>query len=285
MTGAEAITGIDHLLVGVRDLEAARRTWEKLGFTMTPRGRHIGWGTANYCAMFARDYIELLGILDPKQFTNNLDRFLEHGEGLMGLAFATSDAEAAARVLRQHGFEIEGPSDLARLLELPDGDVKPAFRVAHLAASATPGIPAFICQHLTPELVWQKPWLKHPNGALRIVAMTAVVAAPDNSARAYGELFGDQRITIDEGAVSVDTGGALIRLVTAERLRREQPGAVPQPEARAPWLAAMRLAVAERAATAAYLAGAAVPYHQDSQGILRIDPRETCGVLLELAES
>lgn len=52
MTGA--LAGIDHVLVGVHDLEAARRTYRHLGFTVSPRGRHIGWGTANYCVMFAQ---------------------------------------------------------------------------------------------------------------------------------------------------------------------------------------------------------------------------------------
>ena len=75
------IAGIDHLLVGVRDLESAARQWRRLGFQLTPRGRHIGWGTANYCIMFQDDYLELLGIVDPAQFTNNLDRFLATREG------------------------------------------------------------------------------------------------------------------------------------------------------------------------------------------------------------
>ena len=55
------IAGIDHVIVGVRDLEHARMGWTRLGFTLTPRGRHLGQGTANYCIMFARDYLELLG--------------------------------------------------------------------------------------------------------------------------------------------------------------------------------------------------------------------------------
>lgn len=54
--GASAIAGLDHALVGVRDLEAARASWGKLGLKITPRGRHIGWGTANYCIMFERGY-------------------------------------------------------------------------------------------------------------------------------------------------------------------------------------------------------------------------------------
>jgi len=59
------IAGIDHVIVGVRDLERARVGWTRLGFTLSPRGRHIGQGTANYCIMFASDYVELLGIVDP----------------------------------------------------------------------------------------------------------------------------------------------------------------------------------------------------------------------------
>ena len=70
------LDGIDHVLIGVRDLEAARAQYARLGFNSTPRGRHVGWGTANYCIMFERDYLELLGIVDPAQFTNQLDRFL-----------------------------------------------------------------------------------------------------------------------------------------------------------------------------------------------------------------
>jgi len=54
---AHGILGIDHTLVGVADLDQAGMAWTRLGFTLSPRGRHIGWGTANYCVMFARDYI------------------------------------------------------------------------------------------------------------------------------------------------------------------------------------------------------------------------------------
>jgi catechol 2,3-dioxygenase-like lactoylglutathione lyase family enzyme len=120
---APALSGIDHTLIGVRDLEAARERWARLGFTVTPRGRHIGWGTANYCIMLERGYIELLGILDPAQFTNNLDKFLETREGLMGLAFASDDPAATKTRLEALGLHPDGPKDLKRYLELPEGDV------------------------------------------------------------------------------------------------------------------------------------------------------------------
>ncbi len=47
------LAGIDHVVIGVRDLERARMGWTRLGFTLTPRGCHLGQGTANYCVMFA----------------------------------------------------------------------------------------------------------------------------------------------------------------------------------------------------------------------------------------
>ena len=126
------ITGIDHTLVGVRDLEAARAAWARLGFTVTPRGRHIGWGTGNYCVMLEEGYVELLGIVDPGQFSNNLDKLLEKREGLLGLAFATPDANACRDALEAAGLKPDGPKQLKRDLELPTGTVTPEFRLVFL---------------------------------------------------------------------------------------------------------------------------------------------------------
>jgi len=149
------ITGIDHTLVGVRDLETARATWTRLGFTVTPRGRHIGWGTGNYCVMLAEGYVELLGIVDPSQFSNNLDKLLEKREGLLGLAFATPDANACRDALEAAGLKPDGPKQLKRDLELPTGTVTPEFRLVFLPPESTPEVSAFVTHHLTPELVRQ----------------------------------------------------------------------------------------------------------------------------------
>ena len=70
------IAGIDHVIIGVRDLERARMGWTRLGFTLTPRGRHLGQQTANYCIMFARDYLELLGFVARDDYAHRLEAFL-----------------------------------------------------------------------------------------------------------------------------------------------------------------------------------------------------------------
>ena len=276
-----AITGFDHVLVGVRDLEVARQTYAHLGFTLSPRGRHIGWGTANYCAMLKRGYIELLGIVDPAQFTNNLDKFLEGGEGLLGLAFASGDVEAAAQDLRARGIETQGPNALSRKLELPEGDLEPAFRNLYLGPEESAGIRAFLCQHLTPELVWQEPWLTHANGAQGLVSLTASVADPGAAAVAFGTLLGPEAVSAGHGMVEVATGAGTLRLCAAEALHDLFPGLANLPERPAPFLAGFRVAVADIARTAEYLGGAEVPFLRDGDSLLRLDPRQTHGLVLE----
>ena len=282
---ARPIRGIDHVLVGVRGLESAHDAYRRLGFTLSPRGRHIGWGTANYCVMFPRDYIELLGIIDPAQFTNNLNRFLETREGLLGLAFASDDVSMAARALHRAGIVPGDMRDLKRVLEDPEGEVWPRFKLLHLPPEATPGTSAFVCQHLTPELVWQPGWTEHANGALGLIAMTSVVKDPSALAIPYAELFGFDRVRAGDGVVEVDCGGTWLRFTTAEMLGRLHPGLIGAPRLPTPWLAALRIEVADLARAATLLERAALPVHWDGKQVLRLPPAAACGVLLEFSEA
>ncbi len=170
------IAGIDHALIGVADLEQARASFERLGFTTSPRGRHIGWGTGNYTIMFEHDYVELLGVIDPTQYIHGLDKFLETGEGTAqcgagdeGCAWVTS-VVVAARVSM-----LSAPENLQRLLEGQDGDETLQFKNIHLPSDLTPGLKTFACQHLTPEKLRRPAWLSHPNGANGITEVTIVM--------------------------------------------------------------------------------------------------------------
>jgi len=280
-----AIAGIDHLIVGVRDLEAARRAFAHLGFVVSPRGRHIGWATANYCIMFPGDYVELLGIADPAQFTNNLDRFLATREGLMSLAYASDDAAAVAENLRGRGISADGPKDLKRYLELPGGTVQPAFRLTHLPADVSPAAPSFVCQHLNRPMVWQERWLVHENGARGVLSVTGVVADPGEAAIAYATLFGQAAVSAGDGYVEIDVGGASLRLTTPGGLSRLYPGLPGIPDHSPPWLCGMRLAVDNLVTTADALDARGAPYMRDGQELLRLPPEAACGVVVEFAES
>lgn len=241
-----AIEGIDHVLVAVRDLEAARERWQKLGFTLTPRGRHIGWGTANYCIMFERGYVELIGIVDAAQFTNNLDAFLAEREGLLGLAFASGDSARTHAALAAAGLHPEGPKDLRRALELPEGEVMPAFSLVFLPPEETPGFSAFFCQHLTPELLRRPEWLRHDNGARALTAVTVVADEPAALARGWAPVFGEHAVQVDgRGGAVIDTGCGEIRFLDYLALRRRYPKAT-LPIVKPPWLAAISIDAAGR---------------------------------------
>jgi hypothetical protein len=281
---AEAITGIDHTLVGVRDLEAARATWQTLGFTLTPRGRHMGWGTGNYCIMLESGYIELLGVVDPSQFLNNLDGFLKKREGLMGLAFGTDNPAQCAEDLKESGVVFEGPKGLKRKLELPEGEVLPAFELLYLDRDATPGINAFITHHLTPELIRRPEWLRHANRAKRLRSVTVVVEDPVRTVIGYLPLFGPDRIQVSDAMTVVDTGAGRIRFVTSKSLRMLYDALLPLPEHETPWVAAMKIEVADKARCRDFLKERHIPVEKTGKGCL-VPPEVANGCIIEFVEA
>jgi hypothetical protein len=58
---------IDHVVVAVRDLEQAARSYQALGFTLTPRAMHDDrMGTSNRLTQFAaKNFVELLEVDRP----------------------------------------------------------------------------------------------------------------------------------------------------------------------------------------------------------------------------
>jgi len=273
---SNGIAGIDHIIIGVRDLEAARSSWSRLGFTLTPRGRHIGQGTANYCIMFGRDYLELLGFVERDEHAHRLETFLAQREGAMSVAFAPArDAESTAAFLASRGLHPSAPRALGRALELPEGAVMPRFSLLNLPPEETPALDCFICGHLTPELVRHPDWLAHPNGVTGIKAVHLVADNPHALAPAYRRLCGDDRISEKGHGIEVDTGRN--RLVFS-RLSLSAGEAPP------PAITALELSVEDRAATAAYLKTAGIAFMELPDGRLAVSAAEASGTSLLLTE-
>jgi catechol 2,3-dioxygenase-like lactoylglutathione lyase family enzyme len=280
---ADTITGIDHTLVGVKDLEAARELWQTLGFTVTPRGRHIGWGTGNYCIMFESGYIELLGVVQPKEFLNGLDVFLQSREGLMGLAFGTDDAKRLQAALTEAGIAADGPKDLKRKLELPEGEALPAFSLLFPDKKALPDLNAFVTQHLTPDIIRRKEWLRHANRARRLVSVTVVAADPAQTALGYLPIFGPERIKVSDAMTVVDSGAGAIRFVTPGGLRILYEALLPLPDFAPPWIAAMKIEVADKNRCRDFLKDRNVPVEKTGKGCL-VPPEIANGCILEFVQ-
>lgn len=274
-----AIRGIDHPVIAVRDMDGSRERFQRLGFTVPPRGSHIQWGTGNWCLMFPDDYLELRGIVDPGRYTHNLDKFLAVREGLMGIAFAPESADETYRLAHEAGLNPAPPRELTRNFEHPEGFTKPSFRLVFLNESKTPELMASLaCQHLTPELIRRPEWLTHPNGVTGIAAMTSVVKDPESVVTAQSALFGVGNVSRDGGDVAVRVGPtatvAFMSPASAERRGEALPGV------KLPYLSSVTLRVEDTGRTADLLKRNGVSFEKTPGGGLRIGPEEACGTIL-----
>ena len=144
---------IDHVLVGVRDLDAAVPVYETLlGRSAGLRGHHPDYGTGNAIFQLENSYLELVAPEGEGAFADALRARLEAGgEGIVGLALGTNDAAALSAEWRAQGLrastprpgEGHGPGGVRRWrnVDVPAEDVAGLFLFAieHLSdASSRP---------------------------------------------------------------------------------------------------------------------------------------------------
>lgn len=285
MVATKWMTGIDHPVIAIRDMTAAHAAFERLGFTIPPRGSHIEWGTGNWCIMFPRDYLELRGIV-KEGHTHNLQEFLQRrGEGLMGLAFGTEDAEASREALLERGCHPQPVRGLTRNFELPDGWLQPRFSLCFLDERETAGLMSVVCcQHLTPELLRRPEWLKHPNRAIGVRSLTGIVADIDLAAETHQRLFSASAIDRTAERLVIDTGHGHINLGTAAEVCRQYPECKSMRTGDQDRLAVVTLESGDLKETAKTLRSAGVAFRETSEGTIAVPPQEACGLVIEFAE-
>lgn len=273
------VIGLDHCIIAVQDLEAARQDYERLGFTTAPLGDHQNRATANHCIMFPETYLELLGINEPENPDGGLrDKLASRGEGLHRLALGTPDADAVKAKVEALGVRTEGPADLARPSKEPEGMVK--FRNLQLDARDLAGIPVFMCGHKTPELMRNDRLVTHANGAYRFAGITAVVDDPTAAATALAKLFGKDSITKTPYGAEIDTGRGFIRLATDGGIGRAHPNLATHPARERPIWHVLTIGVQDLDRTAALLAKNGVPAVR-AGAALRVGPAHARGLVLE----
>lgn len=279
---ANGITGIDHPVCGVRDLDAAKATFEKLGFALSHRRQFKSWGNANHAVIFPYDFIELLGIVDAAKFTTpGLKEYLADGEGIMGVTLTTSDVTAARAKLESNGF---GPSELQETaidLLLPEGALAQRFRWIKLDVAQTPDMYFMLMQPLTPENRAPKPeYLQHANTATGIKSLTVLVDDPAKLRPVYEKLFGTHDRVGRADQADIFTGHGSFRFVTADAFTRLHPGVAMPVAHKPPFIGAITLTARDVGTAAAHLRKAGVPF-VEKDGVLRIAPDHACGMVLE----
>lgn len=277
------IIGLDHVIIGVKDLEGAREDYNRLGFVNAPLGDHQGRATANYCLMFPDTYLELLGVNQPDLDSGSLVENLERrGEGLQRVALGTPDADAAKEQLGKHGVRTEDVRDLARPSKEPEGVVR--FRNLFIPADETAGLLLFLCGHKTPELMRTPAWMEHPNGARSFAGATAIVDDVDATLAALARLFGEQYVLRTSYGAEIQTDRGTISVTKRDTFEGRHPGAA-TPDLPLPAWHALDIGVADVTATAKYLEEAGIPVERPAKGIVRVGPDHARGVLMEFVQA
>jgi catechol 2,3-dioxygenase-like lactoylglutathione lyase family enzyme len=281
---------IDHLVLCVRDLEAARATYRRLGFTLTPPARHP-WGTGNSLVQLQGNFLELLSIAEPEKieppspgqfsFGSFSRSFLEKREGMAMLVFATSDARADQAEFAARGLRTYAPFDFSRRARLPDGsEVTVAFSLAFATDPRMPEAAFFTCQQHAPQYFWKPEYQRQANGARRVVEV--VMAAPDPAGLAdfFGMLVEPSAITRQEGQLSVALEGGTLLILDPPRLAARFPRLPLAHLPQTPCFVGYSIGVADLPGVAATLQQNNVAF-VTTAGRLRIDAERAFGVVIE----
>jgi hypothetical protein len=284
---------IDHLVLCVRDLDAARRVYERLGFTLTPKALHP-FGTANSLVQLDGNFLELLAIADRGlikpagsgefAFAAFNERFLAAREGMSMLVFASGDARRDQRDFAAAGLDTYVPFDFSRQAVLPDGNaVTVGFSLAFVTEKRMPDAAFFVCQQHAPQYFWKPEYQSHRNGALAVDEVVMMAPEPPVFAKFFARLQPDGTIERSDGRLTVATPGGAVTLLDPAAFAARFPAAGGAPR-ETPHFAAYRLRVSDLTATEMLLRanGFAVRRHGAT---IQLGPAEMFGVVLEFAEA
>ena len=286
--------GIDHLVLAVRDLDAAHGFYTRLGFTLTPRALHP-WGTANHLVQLEGSFLELLGVADrakiapatPGAFgfgVYNRD-FLARREGMSMLVFESRDARADRDEFAAKRLSDFTVFDFERQAKLPDGgDARVAFSLAFVADPKMPEAAFFVCQQHAPKYFWNAEYQRHANGA-RAVA-EAVLRADDPPALAdfFARLQGENAVRRSGDGLRVTTARGTVAAITPLAFATRFPGARIANAPTTPHFAAYRIAVMDVDAAVAHLRANGVA-HRLAAGVVQVMPEQAFGVGIEFVEA
>lgn len=282
---------IDHLVLCVRDLEAAREAYRCFGFTLTPPARHP-WGTMNSLVQLQGNFLEILAVAEPAKieapapgrfsFGAFNEAFLRKREGMSMLAFASTDARRDQAEFVARGLPTYEPFDFSRQASLPDGSTATvSFSLAFTGDPRMPEAGFFVCQQHAPRYFWKPEYQRHANTALGVVEIVMMANDPAGLADFFRKLVKPDAVSAGEGALSVATERGRISLLDATRLAERFSGTRLRDVLRKPYFAGFSIAVADLAAAERELVENGVVFER-ARDRLQIGTEHAFGAVIEL---
>ena len=170
---------IDHLVIAVRDLDAAGRFYERLGFQVGARNRHP-WGTENRLVQFRASFLELIAVGEDAAMSTP---WRAPSASALSCAIISTGAKvwpcwcSTARMRRptRRCFAREGIGDFEPFFferQRPQAgrqrNRRSRLRWLSPVHPNAPRAGFFVCQQHFPENFWNAAFQRHPNGATRI---------------------------------------------------------------------------------------------------------------------
>lgn len=198
------LTGIDHIVVVVDELDTAIRDYTDLGFSVVRGGRHPH-GTHNALVGFSDgSYLELLAFYEPTP-QQRWWPTLQRGGGLVDFCMATGDMRTDMEALRRAGVAMSDVFPLSR--QRPDGyTVRWVLSVPGDAFSRT--MP-FLIQDETPRDERLPAERRHANRVTGVGSLTCVTPDAAAAGRRFAGVVGGAATPI----VRDDLDAAGVRLV------------------------------------------------------------------------
>jgi len=196
------IDSLDHIIIAVRDLDAAKRTYTGiLGREPTQAGEHKGLGSSNLIFRLRNTYLEFVAATGEGLFADMIRQKLEtDGEGLIGLAFGTVNADACVARLRAAGLTPSDPQPGGATDTSADGKTtERRWRNVMFPPEETGGLLMFVIEQEDRLAIPLSPLAPGVNGRAAVEAVDHVVINTGDADRTIA-LFRDQfglRLALD----------------------------------------------------------------------------------------
>jgi catechol 2,3-dioxygenase-like lactoylglutathione lyase family enzyme len=281
--------GIDHLVIAVRDFDAARAAYQHLGFTLTPEARHP-FGTKNSLAQLQGNFLELVAVADPTQILEptasffsfaafNRD-FLEKQEGLSMLALKSRDPNLDMAAFASRGLPVYDPVRFERIARGPDGSERAvAFTMTFTGDPRIKDAAFFTCTHHYPENFWRREFQSHANGTLRIDAVTIIARDPTDFHEYFTYFTGEHDMRSTSLGVEIDTGDGSVDILSPVGFHGFFGNAAAIEADPKPRLVACRMAVGDLGATEGLLRRNQVPHARHADQLV-VPASAACGAAI-----
>lgn len=282
---------LDHLVLAVRDLDAAGAFYERLGFQVGARNRHP-WGTENRIVQFPGTFLELITVGEGAAIPDHREGVFSFGafvrdyltkyEGFAMLVLASSDAKSDKAVFDKAGiggfddfyFEREGVR--------PDGTpVEVSFTLAFARDALNTQNGFFVCEQHRPENFWNEKAQVHPNGTKRLASVTMLAHDPSDHAEFFSHFTGIRAFSATSAGLRFETDHGEVEVLSEPAYQFEFGSALP---IHTPALAAFTVAVVDLAKFEASLKAEGIAYDQVNDALV-VPPDQAFGVAIRFTQA